>query len=289
MKPRWHVPILMTAVALASCATTSLLPYPPLGATQQLEVRTDPAGATCTVFQGGTPAAAVDSTPGIATVRRDFCPVPTTPFQAWSTPDYCKGSLERIAPLDIVCRKQGYLELRRTFSVARAATVQSEDAPTSEPTAASQVAGGLAAIGSGAAYHALGDLAAASFVEPRVALLLLPVTVAVAAERSNQPTNFAYAYRSLPAFFLVPATFASEAERDAGFASLEAKLRAEGDAQRAYIDRQCRYFPCKASDPAPCLDPVCQRRRERVDAQLASQLDEIPALRTQVRIVAPSE
>ena len=122
-------------VALASCATTSVSPYPPLGATQQLVVRTDPAGATCTVLQSGALVASVDSTPGAAIVRRDFCLAPSTPFILWSTPDYCKGPLELIAPIDVTCRKEGYRELRRTFTVAYAAKVQSEESPTSEPTA----------------------------------------------------------------------------------------------------------------------------------------------------------
>ena len=124
---------------------------------------------------------------------------------------------------------------------------------------------------------------------PPAAPFLMPFAIAVAAEQHNQPPAFAYAYRALPTFFLVPATFASEAERDAYFASLEAKLRAERDAQRAFIDKQCRYFPCKPSDPAPCLDPTCQQRRERLDAELESQLMEVPALRAQVRIIAPLE
>jgi hypothetical protein len=85
----------------------------------------------------------------------------------------------------------------------------------------------------------------------------------------------------------VSATLGSESESDAFFAALKTKLEGAAVAQHAYIDAQCRYYPCKASDPAPCADPYCQERRARVDARLRGLLDEIPSLRAQVRIVAP--
>ena len=113
------------------------------------------------------------------------------------------------------------------------------------------------------------------------------MALAMATEKSGQPTSYAYAYRSLPAFFLIPASFASESECDAFFASLRTKLEVEWDGQRAYIDKQCRFWPCQPTDAAPCPDPVCQQRRARVDAQLKSDLDELPAIRAQVRIVTP--
>jgi len=259
-------------LAVASCATTSLAPYPqPLGPTQQLVLSTDPAGAACSILRDGAMVAAVESTPGTVTVRRDFCPIA---FHAWSTPDYCRGPLERIAPIEVSCRKQGYLELRRTFAVTRVLEVQSEEGPQSAPTAASQFAGGVAGI---------------ALSIPYINLITVPVALVATAAMWDQLQHYAYAYRALPEFFLTPDTFESEPASDTFFATLKAKLERAAAAQHAYINAQCRFWPCEANDPAPCNDLVCQRRRERVDAQLKALLDEIPALRAQVRIVPPVE
>ena len=96
--------------------------------------------------------------------------------------------------------------------------------------------------------------------------MLVPLHLAVGIANADQPPQYAYAYPALPEFFLVPATLGSKSEYDAFFATLKTKLEGAALAQRSYIDAQCRYFPCKASDPAPCPDPVCQQRRDRVDA-----------------------
>jgi len=103
------------------------------------------------------------------------------------------------------------------------------------------------------------------------------------------PTAAVYAYRALPEFFLTPSTFESETTCDAFFANLKTKFEAARDAQRARIDAQCRFWPCQSSDPTPCPDPVCERLREGADALLKSRLDQVPVLRAQVHIVAPSE
>lgn len=258
-------------VLLASCATSELRPYPqPLYATQDLALRTDPAGAHCTISRDGTVVASVEATPGVVAVRRDFC---SLPFDFWSTPEYCKGPLERVAPIEVSCRKDGYLEVRKTFHEASTQTVQSEEGPQSEPSAGSEAISGLAIIG-----MATGPLGI---------LILAPTALAVAVANADQPPNYAYAYRALPEFFLTPETFPSEAVRDAFFAALPSKLEQSAKAKQAYIDKQCRFWPCKAGDPEPCKDPVCEQRRARVDAELKALLDDIPALREQTRIVAP--
>jgi hypothetical protein len=84
---------------------------------------------------------------------------------------------------------------------------------------------------------------------------------------------------------LTPSTFGSESDGDAHFASLQRRLQTTRYAQRSDIDANCRFWPCEASDPAPCPDPICERRRAVADAQLKNQLDQTPSLRAQVRIV----
>jgi len=268
---------LATCIALASCATTSPLRYPqPLEATQQLVLRTDPAGATCSILRDGAVVASIEATPGVATVRRDFCPLP---FHFLSTPFYCIGPLERIAPIEVVCHKERYLDQRRTFIVTDASIVQSEEGPQSEPSAGSQMARGLTE-----GLTLFGKMGG-----PLGVLILAPTALAVGIANVDQPASYAYAYRALPDFFLTPATFDSESTREAFFATLETKLVGAAAAQHAYINAQCHYWPCVAKDSAPCPDPVCQQRHARVDDQLKNLLDEIPALRAQLRIVAPSE
>lgn len=215
--------------------------------------------------------ATVASTPGTATVRRDFCKFP---FGLLSTPAWCKGPHERIAPIEVVCTKDGYLELRRTFIVASVYEVQSEEGPQSEPSAGSRMLGAVGFVG-----MATGPVG--------IVLLAAPAAATMAAASADQPTLYAYAYRALPEFFMTPAAFESDAACDAFFAALKTDLESAAQAQRAYVDAHCRFWPCKADDPQPCADPVCERRRERVDAELKTRLDEIAPLRARVRIAAP--
>ena len=117
--------------------------------------------------------------------------------------------------------------------------------------------------------------------------LQLGMFVAGAIEHMDESSRYAhYAYRALPVFFLIPATFDSDAACDAFFATLKTKLEAARDAKRARIDAECRFWPCQSSDPTPCPDPVCERLRTMTDAQLASELGQLPALRAQVHIIA---
>ena len=269
-----------TSAAVASCATTPQAPDPVLtGHTQALSVRTDPPGASCSFTQDGKVVASVESTPGTASISRDFrrlfIPVP----------------LEGITPMEVVCRKDGYLDYRASFAVAWAQEVSLEETPRPELSSTEEAgkAVGSAAVAAGSVVlpQAAGTLALAGGAV--VAPIALGALVVVLVANKDAPPPAAYAYRALPEFHLTPSTFESEAASDAFFATLKLKLEAARDAQHARIAAECRFWPCTTSDPTPCRDPVCDRRRARADALLKSQLDQIPALRAQVRIVPRSE
>jgi hypothetical protein len=226
------------AITLAACATTPGAPRPIVN--QELLLRTDPAAAACSVMQEGAVVASVASTPGIAMVPRIN------------------------APIDVVCRKDGYLEQGMTFPVLPTAEVEYEQGAT---------------LGQASAMMAYG----VTMAFPPIGLLTAPA-LAVAAARKPKPGS-RYAYMTPPEFFLTPDTFASEAARDAFFDELKDKLQAAARVRHTYIDEHCRFWPCTPSDLV-CRDPVCERQRALVDEQLQSQLDQIPALRARVRIPA---
>jgi hypothetical protein len=230
-------------------------------------VRTDPPGAACSIQQDGAVVAAVRPTPGMAHVPRDFCT------------RFCWGA--KYPPIEVVCSKDGYLDSRREFPLEVRVLVERDEAPARE-VSAGDVAGGVA----GAAVIGAGQsgLAAVAVAAPLIVLPVLAVVTAAAATRERPP---AYAYRALPEFQLTPSAFASESECDAYFSSLKTKLESIRDATHARIAAECRFFPCKASDPVPCPDPVCNQQRARADEELKTRLEQIPALRAQVRIVAP--
>jgi hypothetical protein len=97
------------------------------------------------------------------------------------------------------------------------------------------------------------SLAAVATVSPAAVIAPLVVgTLVIAAASKDAPRSAVYAYRALPEFFLVPEMFETQAACDGFFSSLEAKLTAARDTKRARIDAECRFFPCKASDPSPC-------------------------------------
>ena len=211
--------------------------------------------------------AAVATTPGTAHVPRDFC----TSF-CWQA---------KYPSIEVVCRKEGYLDSRREFPLHARVIVERDEMPAREASAG-DVAGAVA----GAAVVGAGQsgLAAVAVAAPMIVLPILAVATAVAATRERAP---AYAYRALPEFQLTPSAFASESECDAYFASLKTRLETIRDATHARIAAECRFFPCKASDPVPCPDPVCNQQRVRADDELKTRLEEIPALRARVRIAAP--
>lgn len=83
------VAVRAACVALASCATTQPVPTaPPRGKTRELSLRTDPAVASRSILRDGAVVASIEATPAIAIVPR------------------------RNAPIDVVCHREGYLEMR---------------------------------------------------------------------------------------------------------------------------------------------------------------------------------
>jgi hypothetical protein len=240
---------LVLCFSLTACAiyTTAGRVTAPHGRTQDLPIRTDPAGASCSLLQRGTIVASVDPTPGIAVVPRAD------------------------APLDVVCRKEGYLEIRASVAVLYlhdhldAIEARPKGAPKYERTAGDW-ATELAVNVTGGVFPPAGIAWAWSLVKEY--------------EEQNPP----FAYRALPEFMLTPAAFDSEASRDEFFLTLKGRLEAAANAQLARIDKECRYWPCTPADAA-CPDPVCEHLRAVVTSQLQSQLEQIPLLRAQVRVV----
>ena len=243
---------LVGCVTLTACAImtpASVRVYAPHGRTQELLIRTDPAGASCSLQQRGTIVASVEATPEIAIVPRTD------------------------VPLDVACRKEAYLEVRMTFAVLhlKERLEMMEASPKGGPK-----------------Y----ERTARDFAEYMgvniTGAVLLPVGIAWwwSLERQEEEQNPPFAYRALPEFILTPAAFDSEASRDAFFVALKAKLETAAERQLRRINQECRFWPCKPSDVA-CPDPVCEQQRAVVNSQLQSQLEQIPVLRAQVRVVAP--
>ena len=111
------------AASLVSCGTAPPKASDPLmrGRTQELVLRTDPPGAACSLMQSGKVVASVESTPGTASVPREFGTWPLEPPPP-----------EAIEPMVIVCRKEGFLEYRATVAVVRAMDVWREERPQRE-------------------------------------------------------------------------------------------------------------------------------------------------------------
>lgn len=265
-------PALALGVLLASCVTTPR-PYLP-GATQELVIQTDPPGATCSVVYQGKLVASVAATPGAAALPLEF---------------YWPGTkdgppVETIPPMLVICRKEGYLEYQKTLALAWKHDVALETSMRRERPPAEAAAGAVA----GAAV--VGAMVAAPLVIMAVPAAAIPLGLAAGAgaiATKDAPRGSLYAYRSLPVFVLTPATFDSEAACDAHFAILKTKLETTRNEERARIDAECRFYPCKPSDPSPCPDPVCERLRAFADENLESELSRIPGLRAQVRISSP--
>jgi hypothetical protein len=250
---RTAVPVsaLAIAVALAACATRPPAPsaVPSYSPVQALQVRTVPAGAACSVSRNGVVVASVEPTPGTADVPR------------------------KTEPIEVACRL-GELEHRRMFapvSAYRVAGVQERPPPppTYEPTAgemAGLVAGEIAVQSVAIAF-------------PPVGLGIALGMLAIAAATS--PVD---AFQPLPTLVLAPASFESEAARDAYFVLLKARLEADAEARRTLVGQSCTPWPCSPTEPR-CSRPSCVDMLAVVSADLASALDQIPALRTRARIV----
>jgi hypothetical protein len=249
-----HLMLLAMTAVLASCATSppvSCLP-PYQRPSQALLLRTDPAGASCSVVRDGIIVASVDATPGRLDVPR------------------------RKEPIDIVCRKEGYLEQRLTLVPALAKEVDAQEAASGECPEREFSAGDAA----GAILIQGGGNALATLFPPVAAGVGAAVVLAMIS------SDYPYAFRHLPQLLLAPVTFDSESACDGYFASLRSRVEAEADAQRTRIRESCHPWPCQASDPV-CHSPFCERQRARVDAELVSHLDQIEGLRARIRIVPP--
>jgi len=253
-------------LAAGGCATTPSVPNPIVsGRTQALAVRSDPAGAACTIMQRGEVVATVEVTPGVAEVPRDF------------KSSFFEGNrLEGKPPLEIVCRKDGYLEYRRQFPVDYAYWVlQTESAlkPRPEPTpaeaakdAASAVAGAAGAaafLAAPAISRPLGMALVAgggAVVAPVAAIAVIGIMAI-----HDRPRVENYAYQPLPELLLVPAQFESAAAYDTFFADFEAKIRSAHE--RARADRRQLPVPAlrahgRAAVPGP-LVPTLSRAGAR--------------------------
>jgi hypothetical protein len=242
---------LAVCVALAACTTLPMAP--PRGQTQELALRTDPAGARCWILQQGVVVASVTSTPGNAEVPR------------------------RNVPIEVICHHDGYLEARMTFAAASADEVELEAGFRRwRPSGTGAVAG-----------FAADFVIQGAMVFFPVPILATEAAIAAAGAAGRRGSRD-FGYRPLPGLLMVPDTFASPAEQDAFFADLQLRLEMAARAQRAYIDSHCHIWPCQATD-VDCPNPICARQRVLVEEQLEIRLDEIPALRAQTKIVAPSE
>ncbi len=271
MRVTWLGVVLGSAcAALTACATTSGVPAPPPpGSMQELRVDTDPSDAACSILREGNVVATVAATPGVASVSRNVCP---------NTGLGCATSL---VTLEIVCRKEGHFDARRTIAPVYADTIGQPVTPelTSEQKA----------IGTASAIAYLVAMGA----PPLAAPVALPLALGAFAGQASLPRQYIYAYPAPPVLLLAPTTCESEAACDALFATMRDKLTAEANARKATIDAGCHYFPCRASDAAPCPHPECRKRRAAVDAELESGLAELSALRPRVKITgggpAPGE
>ncbi len=259
MRPFGHLSALALAVVLTSCATSPPVSCPPGSwkLPQALLLRTDPAGASCSIFRAGIVVASVDVTPGTVDMPR------------------------RKQTIEVVCQKEGHLEHRMPFEAAFAFEVEQEQPGgclIRQPSAGERAGG--------AVEQALLSLVPPVTVGIAAAAI---ITLAVMNDSTNsgrETDDPTYAFRQLPLFLLAPAVFASESSCDEYFAALHARLEAEVASRRRRVRESCHPWPCSASDPV-CANPICEHQRARVDAELKSQLDQVTALRARVRIGTP--
>lgn len=246
---------------LAGCANA-----PPRPADEQVLVRTEPGAASCRLLQSGAHVAEIAATPAVATVPRR------------------KGSLE------VVCSKPGYLEARRSLNAELADLLDSE-AGVRRPRMLTTSADALGAAGS-LAWSASVPVGASIGGFPVGAPALFPAgavvgpVLGIVAVAVYLNSDTSYGYRSPPPILLAPSTFPSRVDCDAYFVSWRGRIEDAARADIDRIDRECRPWPCGASD-ARCPNPACEEKRARVQVELARQLREITALHEQVAIDAP--
>jgi hypothetical protein len=187
------------------------------------------------------------------------------------TPDFAMVP-RRNEYIEIVCRKDN-LERSLTLAAVPASEVKEQRASPRECAKRESSAGELAA-----GFAAQAAFQTVTVLFPPVALGMFAVGAAAAATAETR-----YAYQQPPEFLLTPAAFESESACDAYFAALKAGLESKAGAQRARINETCHPWPCNASDRV-CPSPVCVDQRARVDAELMSQLEQLPEMRARIRI-----
>jgi len=248
-----RVPVLVTSIALTSCATSPRVSCPPPArdSPQLVMLRTDPPGATCSVSRGGVVVASVELTPDFASVPR------------------------RNETIEIVCRK-GNLESTMGVVAVPASEVK-EESPSTRECAPRQPS----------AAEAAGEVIASSVVQgvatffPPAALGMLVAGVAITA--AAQPK---YAYPRPPELILAPTSFDSESACAEYFGALKSGLEATAGAALARVNETCHPWPCNASDRV-CPSPTCAAQRAAVEAELVGRLSQIPNLRARVCNASP--
>jgi hypothetical protein len=246
----------VAVVVLASCAAKGIAPTP--ARTQDLLLRSEPPGATCTVLQEGRVVATVEATPGVAGVPRTR------------------------QDIEIVCRKDGHLDERASYPPQHVLILAME-AKTYVPPSSAQTAAQAAA----AALGLLGMVASMGVASPAAALLAGGLQASGAAlGYAASDDEFPFAYEPVPVLCLVPATFESESARNLYFDSLKVVIETSGVERRARIDGGCFFFPCKPEE-GPCRSLSCEKRRTQVEAETNARLARIPEQRAQTKVVAP--
>jgi hypothetical protein len=285
-------------LALAACQTVRSTPR--LLTPESLSIRTDPPGASCTIGFEAVVLATAASTPETVDVPREVpCHIdcPKSEQGAPSCTLQCRApDLDVSRPIELVCRKQGYLEYRRPLAVGWKSDVDLEEGASAADFArgaalTAALVGTLALPAAAPALAAIAVAAPAATLTATGAVVGGSAAAATAAESAARDAphaiygGAAYRYRSLPDVVLTPATFPSEAARDTYFAALKAKLEATAAEQRQYISSRCRIYPCTAVAPS-CAHPVCDRRRALITADIERQIEQIQAQRAQARIAA---
>lgn len=261
---------ILAIALLAGCANA-----PPRPVDDQVLVRTDPDGATCTLLQSGVLVAEVATTPAVATVPR------------------------RRAPLDIVCRKPGYAEASASLPHEFADVIDAEAGVRRPRTAGlgelslgvagnAALSAGIPVSGGGGGWlpsvdpslRAGGSAASSPFpAGPGIGVALAVVGLAVYVS-----SDASYGYRTPPAILLAPGAFASRSDCDRYFSAWRSRVEDAARAAIERIDRECRPWPCGIAD-ARCPNPACEAQRANVQAELAHQLHGIAALLDRAAIV----
>lgn len=255
---RWQTVLgVLAVVACSGCASLKF------GATQELAIATEPAGARCDVARGGEPVGRVDSTPGAVAFPRGA----TRIEYACTLPGY----LEERDVVEILDQDdlQRYANVIRDREAYRRR--QSEWDAMSDAQKVAKAAG-VAALALGAvAFYAV----AYPFSDPILRLALYRADAAIVADPA---TGFVYGY-SLPPVRLVPEHFPDGEARDAFFGERRLHIEAVGMLALDVVD----VLYCKPV----ALDFRCKPPRERAEATRQQRVEALDRQRAATRIVPP--